>query len=216
MPRGEKKKKQHFSTRCLDNSYRCSLRNCTPTYTSSGRVARSWPPLRLGCSCSSETLCPDRRPWADTVHVDSIGSASIRPTASSASPRRRQRRSASAAAGLPISGKGRTYGTASSTVVRARVLRGGGRRGGAPLGGAPEQERPASGSGGSLSAARAAQGDEPRFMSRSLGTISAICRRTRGHDRRSARLISGRGTGRQAAHRSDKARVLRVIRRAGC
>ena len=54
------------------------------------------------------------------------------------------------AAGLPISGKGRTYGTASSTVVRARVLRGGGRRGGAPLGGAPEQERPASGSGGSL------------------------------------------------------------------
>ena len=120
------------------------------------------------------------------------------------------------AAGLPISGKGRTYGTASSTVVRARVLRGGGRRGGAPLGGAPEQERPASGSGGSLSAARAAQGDEPRFMSRSLGTISAICRRTRGRDRRSARLISGTGTGRQVAHRSHTLRVLRVIRRAGC
>ena len=53
------------------------------------------------------------------------------------------------AAGLPISGKGRTYGTASSTVVRARALRGGGRRGGAPLGRAPEQELPASGSGGS-------------------------------------------------------------------
>ena len=97
-PGRKKGKNKHFSTRCLDNSYRCSLRNCTPTYTSSGRVARSWPPLRLGCSCSSETLCPDRRPWADTVHVDSIGSASIRPTASSASPRRRQRRSASASA----------------------------------------------------------------------------------------------------------------------
>ena len=60
------------------------------------------------------------------------------------------------------------------------------------------------------------QGDEPRFMSRSLGTISAICRRTRGRDRRSARLISGRGMRRQAAHRSHKSRVLRVIRRAGC
>ena len=59
-------------------------------------------------------------------------------------------------------------------------------------------------------------GDEPRFMSRSLGTISAICRRTRGRDRRSARLISGTGTGRQVAHRSHKLRVLRVIRRAGC
>ena len=50
-------------------------------------------------------------------------------------------------------------------------------------------------------------GDEPRFMSRSLGTISAICRRTRGRDRRSARLISGTGTGRQVAHRSHKLRV---------
>ena len=59
-------------------------------------------------------------------------------------------------------------------------------------------------------------GDETRFMSRSLGTIPAICRRTRGHDRCSARLISGAGTGRQAAHRSHKVRVVRVIRRAGC
>ena len=55
-------------------------------------------------------------------------------------------------------------------------------------------------------------GDEPRFMSRSLGTISAICRRTRGRDRRSARLISGTGTGRQVAHRSHTLRVLRGAR----
>ena len=113
------------------------------------------------------------------------------------------------AAGLPISGKGRTYGTALSTVVRARALRGGGRRGGAPVGGAPEQERPASGSWRKLVSSPRGAGDEPRFMSRSFGTISAICRRTRGRDRRSARLISGTGTGRQAAHRIHKIRVLR-------
>ena len=120
-PGRKKGKKKQFSTRCLDNSYRCSLRNCTPTYTSSGRVARSWPPLRLGCSCSSETLCPDRRPWADTVHVDSIGSASIRPTASSASPRRRQRRSASASAARshPLRGlHGRTPRCVTATDCR--------------------------------------------------------------------------------------------------
>ena len=113
------------------------------------------------------------------------------------------------AAGLPISGKGRTYGTALSTVVRARALRGGGRRGGAPVGGAPEQERPASGSWRKLVSSPRGAGDEPRLMSRSFGTISAICRRTRGRDRRSARLISGTGTGRQAAHRIHKIRVLR-------
>ena len=194
-------------------------------------MARKVGSLRPGCSCSSDTLCPDRRTWAVTVHANSVGPASIRPTASSASPPvgvsvaphrrrhcgvepvglgvasgvgcggvRRWRRCPAAAAvaaaaaaaaaaataaastavelaagrgvgggngggrlarchqtadlllcaaGLPISGKGRTYGTASSTVVRARALRGGGRRGGAPAGGAPEQELPASGSGGS-------------------------------------------------------------------
>ena len=66
------------------------------------------------------------------------------------------------AAGLPISGKGRTYGTALSTVVRARALRGGGRRGGAPVGGAPEQERPASGSWRKLVSSPRGAGDEPR------------------------------------------------------
>jgi len=78
-----------------------------------------------------------------------------------------------------------------------------------PVGGAPEQERPASGSWRKLVSSPRGAGDEPRLMSRSFGTISAICRRTRGRDRRSARLISGTGTGRQAAHRIHKIRVLR-------
>ena len=94
-------------------------------------------------------------------------------------------------------------------VAGGRALRGGGRRGGAPVGGAPEQERPASGSWRKLVSSPRGAGDEPRLMSRSFGTISAICRRTRGRDRRSARLISGTGTGRQAAHRIHKIRVLR-------
>ena len=113
-------------------------------------------------------------------------------------------------------GKGRTYGTALGTVVRARALRGGGRRGGAPAGGAPGARASSERVWKKLVSSPRGAGDETRFMSRSLGTIPAICRRTRGHDRCSARLISGAGTGRQAAHRSHKVRVVRVIRRAGC
>ena len=41
-----------------------------PTYTR--KSGSKLPPLRLGCSCSSDTLCPDRRPWADTVHVQTL------------------------------------------------------------------------------------------------------------------------------------------------
>jgi hypothetical protein len=58
--------------------------------------------------------------------------------------------------------------------------------------------------------------DQPRFMGRSFGIISVICQRTRGRHRRSARLTSGTGTGRQATHRSDTFRVVRLIRRVGC
>ena len=113
-------------------------------------------------------------------------------------------------------GKGRIYGTALSTVVQARALRGGGRRGGAPAGGAPGARASSERVWKKLVSSPRGAGDETRFMSRSLGTIPAICRRTRGRDRCSARLISGAGTGRQAAHRSHKVRVVRVIRRAGC
>ena len=116
------------------------------------------------------------------------------------------------AAGLPISGKGRTYGTALDTVVRARALRGGGRRGGAPVCEELSSERVWR----KLVSSPRGAGDEPRFVSRSFGNIPAICRRTRGRDRRSARLISGTGTGHQAAHRSHKVRVVRAIRRSGC
>ena len=65
---GAKLKKQHFSTRCLDNSYRCSLRNYTP-HVHEEEWLEVAPPLRLGCSCSSDTLCPDRRPSGLTQYM---------------------------------------------------------------------------------------------------------------------------------------------------
>ena len=117
---------------------------------------------------------------------------------------------------LAVRRAGAVGGEPCGGVAGGRALRGGGRRGGAPAGGAPGARASSERVWKKLVSSPRGAGDETRFMSRSLGTIPAICRRTRGRDRCSARLISGAGTGRQAAHQSHKVRVVRVIRRAGC
>lgn len=58
--------------------------------------------------------------------------------------------------------------------------------------------------------------DEMRFVSRSPGTLSAICQRAKRRHRRSARLVCGTGPRRQAAHVSQSSRVVRRIGGAGC
>ena len=101
--------------------------------------------------------------------------------------------------------------------MRPRALRGGGRRGGAPAGGAPRAMTcHRAGVWRKLVSSPIGAIDEMRFVSRSPGTLSAICQRAKRRHRRSARLVCGTGPRRQAAHVSQSSRVVRRIGGAGC